>query len=114
MTEFQSSTGRQMVRAVLESLGRTADTANSKLAPGKDMELGFLVENSKSAGREKIQITMTIKRVPDRSENFSLVSYYRVRRAHLQVTPALKRTHMAAAGATTYSLQILPSSSRYT
>lgn len=41
---------------------------------------------------------MTTKRVPNSSDNFSLVSYYRARYAHLEVTPALKRIHMAAAG----------------
>lgn len=75
MTEFQSSNRRQIVRTVLESLRGTADTGNSKLAPNKDMELGFLVENNKSAGRKKILITMTTKRVPNSCENFSLVSY---------------------------------------
>lgn len=61
------------------------------------MELSFLVENSKSAGRKKILIAVTVKRAPNSSENFSLVSYYRVRCAHLKVTPALNRIHVAAA-----------------
>lgn len=56
------------------------------------------MENNTSAGRKKTLITMTTKRVPNSSENFSLVSYYRVRCAHLEVTPSLKRIHMAAAG----------------
>lgn len=41
---------------------------------------------------------MTTKRVPNSSENFSLVSYYRVRCTHLELTPALKRIHTAVAG----------------
>lgn len=66
------------------------------MAPNKDAELGFLVENKTSACRKKILITMTTKRVPNSTENFSLVSYCRVRCAHLEVTPALKRIHRAA------------------
>lgn len=42
-----------MVRTVLESLRGIADTGNSKLAPNKDMEPGFLVGKSESAGRKK-------------------------------------------------------------
>lgn len=41
---------------------------------------------------------MTTKRVLNSTENFSLVSYCRVRCTHLEVTPALKRIHRAAAG----------------
>lgn len=43
----------QLLRAVLEPLKGIAHTGNGKLAPNKDMQLGFLMDKSKISGRKK-------------------------------------------------------------